>query len=300
MLRTLIAFVVPATNFLLLAAVGLDLTSHDFARLRQQWAVVLFGLVAPLVILPPLALGLSKLFETTPEITASLLLIAACPIGGISNAYSYLANASTALSVTLTGLSCLAAGVTIPLVSGSLERVIAQPLGFHAPVPLLAAQLVLMLAAPVVVGMWVRHRAPHLAERYRPTFARIALVGTGAMLLLIIVDAPHAFFDGLSTTVPLAAAFVAASIAAGWLTVALVTRDARDRFTIAAEFGARNVAVAMAIAVALLGRVEFARFAVTYSLTEIPLMLAAVAVFRRWQALARAPQPEPASGVSAS
>jgi ACR3 family arsenite efflux pump ArsB len=52
--------------------------------------------------------------------------------------------------------------------------------------------------------------------------------------------------------------------------------------------------------VALLGRVEFARFAVTYSLTEIPLMLAAVAVFRRWQALARAPQPEPASGVSAS
>jgi ACR3 family arsenite efflux pump ArsB len=39
----------------------------------------------------------------------------------------------------------------------------------------------------------------------------------------------------------------------------------------------------MAIAVTILGRVEFASFAVIYSLTEIPLMLAAIALFRRRQ-----------------
>ena len=39
----------------------------------------------------------------------------------------------------------------------------------------------------------------------------------------------------------------------------------------------------MAIAVTLLGRVEFARFAYTYFLTEMPLMLVAVALFRRSQ-----------------
>jgi bile acid:Na+ symporter, BASS family len=84
----------------------------------------------------------------------------------------------------------------------------------------------------------------------------------------------------LSTTVPLAAAFVASSAAIGWMTAVPVTQDRRDRFTLAAEFGARNVGIAMVIAVTLLGRPDFARFAVTYALVEIPLMLAVIALFR--------------------
>jgi ACR3 family arsenite efflux pump ArsB len=40
--------------------------------------------------------------------------------------------------------------------------------------------------------------------------------------------------------------------------------------------------VAAAIAVTLAGRVEFALFATTYFLTEAPLMLGAIIVFRRW------------------
>ena len=39
-----------------------------------------------------------------------LLLVAVCPIGGISNTYSYLARAATALSVSLTGLSSSSPG----------------------------------------------------------------------------------------------------------------------------------------------------------------------------------------------
>jgi ACR3 family arsenite efflux pump ArsB len=44
----------------------------------------------------------------------------------------------------------------------------------------------------------------------------------------------------------------------------------------------RNVAIATAVAVTLLGRTEFAVFASVYFLTELPLMLAVVAV-RRWR-----------------
>ena len=59
------------------------------------------------------------------------------------------------------------------------------------------------------------------------------------------------------------------------MAAAFVTSDPRDRFTLAAEFGTRNLGVAMAVAVTMLGRVEFARFAYTYFLTELPLMLVA-------------------------
>ena len=61
----------------------------------------------------------------------------------------------------------------------------------------------------------------------------------------------------------------------------LVTADVNDRFTLAAEFGTRNIGIAVAIAVTFLGRVEFAHFAVAYALVEVPLLLVAALLFRR-------------------
>jgi BASS family bile acid:Na+ symporter len=270
-------------NFLLLFTVGLELTGNDFARLRRQPALIASGLLAPLVVLPPIAVGLIWSLQPGPAVAASLLLIAACPIGGISNTFAYLARASTALSVTLTGLSCIVASVTIPLVGKAFEFVLRQPFALSAPLSTLIGQLVVVLGLPVALGMWVRRSRPGVAEKLGPGLRPLAFIGTAIVLLLIIVDAPAAFVGGLATTVPLAAAFVLISMGTGWMTGALVTKDRRDRFTMAAQFGSRNVGIAMAIAVTILGRIEFASFAVIYSLTEIPLMLAAIALFRRQQ-----------------
>jgi BASS family bile acid:Na+ symporter len=283
--KILIDVTVPPLTFILLAAVGLDLTSKDFVRLRQRRTLVLAGLVGPLFLLPPIAIVLAWLFRPAPDVSASLLLVAACPIGGISNTYTYLARASTALSVTLTGLSCLLAGVTVPLVGQGIEMILGEQadllLEARLPISSLIGQLFLMLTLPVALGMWVRRRWADLAARYQLTVQRLAFVGVGIVLLLIILDNPQAFFGGLSSTVPIAAVFIGCSAAAGWTTAAMVSADPRDRFALAAEFGTRNLGVAMAIAVTLLGRVEFARFAYTYFLSEIPLMLVAVAWFRR-------------------
>jgi BASS family bile acid:Na+ symporter len=278
--KTLIDIAVPSITFMLLAAVGLDLTRDDFARVARQRAVVAAGLVAPIFLLPPIAVLLTWLFQPAPDTSAGLLLVAACPIGGISNTYSFVARASTALSVTLTGLSCLLASVTVPAIGRGLELGLGRPLELSAPIPLLLAQLLLMLALPVGVGMWVRYRWTDFADRNRPVLQQLAFTGIAVVLLLVIIDDPGAFVGGLSSTVPLAAAFVICSMGVGWIIAAMVTDDDRDRFTLAAEFGTRNVGVAAAIAVTLLGRVEFARFATTYFLTELPLMIVAIAWFR--------------------
>jgi bile acid:Na+ symporter, BASS family len=281
--KTLIDVSVPLLTFILLAAVGLDLTFDDFARVRRRPAVVMAGIVGPLLLLPPIAVGLAWSLQPAPEAAAGLLIVAACPIGGISNTYSYLARASTALSVTLTGLSCLLAGVTMPVIGRGLEMALAQPLDLAVPLPALLGQLIVMLTLPVGLGMWVRRHWPEQAARHRPAVQRLAFIGVAIMLLLIILDDPRAFLGDLPSTVPLAAVFIVCSAAAGWMAAALVTGDPRDRFTLAAEFGTRNLGVAMVVAVTLLGRVEFARFAYTYFLTEMPLMLVATALFRRRQ-----------------
>jgi BASS family bile acid:Na+ symporter len=281
-MQTLIEVVIPLLNFLLLTAVGMDLTAADFARVRRQRALVLAGLLVPPIVLPLAAVGLIAPFDVSPAVATGVLLIAACPIGGISNAYSYLARASTALSVTLTALSCLFASVTIPAVSHGLELLLGRQLDFVAPLPLLFVQLTLMLGLPVALGMWIRVRSPHWAARLRPALQRMSFTGVGVLFALVILDDVPAFVGELAVTVPLTAAFVVVSLIVGWATAVPLSRDPRDRFTFAAEFGTRNIGVALTIAVAILGRVEFARVATAYALVEIPILLGLAAAFRRW------------------
>ena len=281
MLTTLLAIAAPLTNIILQLAIGMDLTPEDFRRVGRKRALVAAGLVAPAVMLPPLAVALIVLMEPPPAIAGGLLLVAACPIGGISNAYSVLAGASTALSVTLTALSCLLASVTIPLISAALEVVFDRPMGFTAPLPQLVVQLTLMLMAPIAAGMCVRQWAPAVAAAHRSLLQRLA-VGTIAVVLALVVARDLASFAAsLRVMIPLAGIFVAASFAAGWLTAIPLSADARDRFTMAAEFATRNIAVAITIAVTLLGQAGFAQFAAGYALVEVPMVLAAAYLFRR-------------------
>ena len=103
------------------------------------------------------------------------------------------------------------------------------------------------------------------------------------MILLIVASDPAVFVHDLRGTVPLAATFVVASFFAGWLSGIVSRASPSDVFTLATEFATRNMAVATAIALTLAGRIEFALFATTYFLTEIPLMLCAIVVYRRRQ-----------------
>jgi BASS family bile acid:Na+ symporter len=280
-MKTLIDITVPLLTFVLLTAVGLDLTAEHFARVRRQRALVVAGLVGPLILLPPIAAGLAWLFEPESHIGDCMLLIAICPIGGISSTYTYFARASTALSVTLTSLSCLFAGVTIPIAGRALELAFERRLPLPPLNALLLGQLVMMLTIPVAVGMWVRLRWADIARRYEPTVRRLAFIGVAIVFGLIVLDNPQAFLGGLLGMSALAAVFIICSAMAGWITASMFTGDRRDRFAVAAEFGTRNLGVAMAIAVTLLGRVDFARFAYTYFLIEMPLMLVAITWFRR-------------------
>jgi BASS family bile acid:Na+ symporter len=270
---------IPVITFVVMTAVGMDLTPAHFDQVRRQPLMLAAGILAPVVTLPVLALLLIALLRPPAHVAAGLLLVAACPIGGISNTYSYLARASTALSVALTTLSSALAALTIPAISGGFERATGAPMGFAAPA-VLPAQLFLMVVVPVLIGMTIRHRRPELAERSRVGLQRAAFAAVGLLLALTIGSNWTAFVDGFSSTVPLALLFVLLSLISGWIVAAALGASHSDRFTVATEFATRNVAVATAIAVTLLGEPTFAIFAATYFLTEQPILLAATLLYR--------------------
>jgi len=271
---------VPAVTFLIMAIVGLDLTRADFERVRSRPRVLAAGLLGPLVLLPPVALAVLSVVPMPDETRAGLLLLAVCPVGGISNTYNYLARASTALSVTLTAASCLLAVVTMPLLTRVFEAVMGRPFGFRAPAGPLAAQILLMLVLPVAVGMTIRSRAPGLAARYEAAFRRAASLSIALLLGFIVWSEWTRFVANFAVSAGAAALFVVLAMAAGGLAAVAAGADRRERFTLSVEFATRNTAIAAAVAITLLGDTRFAVFATTYFVTEAVPLLAAVGLFR--------------------
>jgi BASS family bile acid:Na+ symporter len=275
----LIDVTIPVIAFLSLMAVGMDLTVVHFDRVRRQLVILVTGLLVPLFTLPLLAVGLIELLNPAPHIAAGLLLVASCPIGGLSNVFTYLAGASAALSIALTTLSSMLAFATIPALSWALGMVLGRPLGFAAPA-ILPLQLAVMIVLPVLIGMGVRHRWPDVATTHRSSIQRVAFVLLGLLMALIIASDTALFVAGLADTVPLAFLFILASFATGWLAASMAGASSPDRFTLAVEFAARNIIIATAIAVTLLGQTSFAIFGNTYALVELPTLLVAAWAYR--------------------
>lgn len=283
-MQTVLPVAVPFLTFLLLTAVGCDLIASDFRALLRRPRVLFGGIVLPVLILPALAVACIALFDPPQSVAAGLLLVAACPIGGVSNFYSLAAGAAVALSVTLTGVSCALAAFTIPLVGAVLDHALGESTGVRVPFALLVIQSVALLLAPIALGMTLRARAPRVVERHRAGFRIFAFAALAALLTLIAVGDRARFLANLSSTVPLSAVFVLASFASGWAGLAL-RAEPRDRFPLAAEFATRNVAVAASIAITLLGQAEFATFGTTYVLVEAPILLGSAYLFRTRPAL---------------
>lgn len=270
----------PVVTFGLMLVVGLDLVPADFLSLLRRPRVVLAGLIAPPLLLPLLALGLVALVEPPHEVEVGLLLVAASPIGGISTAYSYLARAAVALSVSLTALSCVLAPVTLPAIAAALERASGHSLGFEVPISVLALQVFGLLALPVGVGVAIRAARPAAVARLRVLLQRLSFLALALLVVLVLAADLSGFASRIGATAPLAALFVVGSFAMGALVGRLATRDAGERFTLAAEFSTRNLAVAVAVAVTLLHDLAFTYFATTYFLIEAALLLAAIALRR--------------------
>lgn len=121
MLKTTIDVCVPVLVFSAMFVVGMELTTDDFRRVARRPGLVGLATVGQLVLLPFIGWLLVRFLHLQPVIAQGLLLVTACPSGAMANVYTFLAGANTALSVTLTAVSCLAAVVTTPLAIAVLQ-----------------------------------------------------------------------------------------------------------------------------------------------------------------------------------
>src|SRR5262245_2958939 len=144
-MNTVIDFGIFAIIVFMITAVGLDLEPGHFREMARQKRALFFSLIVQPVLLPMLGLILSRVASLSPQLSAGILLLAACPNGDIVNYYTWLARANVALAVTMTLMSLLLAVLTMPIIFEIYARVLGGQFPFAVPPLRLIGRLALMV-----------------------------------------------------------------------------------------------------------------------------------------------------------
>jgi BASS family bile acid:Na+ symporter len=267
----------------MMATVGLSLGADDFRRLIRRPKIVLIAIGAQWLLLPPAAWTLAWVLPLPPDLTAGIILLAACPAGAVSNFFCYLARADVALSVSLTAMSLVTSILMLPFLAGvGFKLLTSSNSSIEMPVTNIVSQLLVAVLIPVVIGMAVRHRNEKWVTDHEPSIRRASNVVLLTTVLLLVVNLRSSLADDFGVMLVASTLFVVTATVVGAAVGQMANCDRQQKITVTIEFGCRNTAIAMLIGLASFGRPRLAAFSLVVFLTQIPIMLGGIAVAKLW------------------
>ena len=237
----------PLSLAVIMISLGLSLTTDDFRRVIRYPKGVGIGMVNLLVVSPLLAFAVAEIVGLEAALAAGLVLLGASPGGTTANLMTHLARGDTALSVTMTAISSIAAVITVPLYLGLAIDHFGANFENDPEMAGVAARVFLITVVPLAIGMAIRARRTEWAIRREGRAKQIALV-----LFLFVVGATIANESEAITDhfAELAVATLALNLAAMTISfnVARLARlDRRQATAIAMELGVHNGTVAITV-----------------------------------------------------
>ena len=169
---------------------GLTLSLDDFREIGKRPFDVGIGVVAQFLIMPLLAVLLTRLIPMSPEVAAGVILVGCCPGGTSSNVMTYLSKGDVALSVACTSVTTLLA----PLVTPFLVWMFASQ---YLPVDAWAMflSIVKVVLLPLGVGFVAQKLLPGVVKAAVPVLPLVSVVG-----IVLIVSAVVAASKGAIAT----------------------------------------------------------------------------------------------------
>jgi BASS family bile acid:Na+ symporter len=242
---------------LVVLGVALDLRPGDLRRAIAAPRALAVGLAAQFLVFPAVTFALVMALRPPPSVALGMMLVAACPAGSLSNFLAHLARANTALSISLSAASTIAAVVLTPLLVslwGSLDPATAPLLREVTVDPLRAfGSVALVLGLPLAAGRLIAARAPALAERARRPMKVLSIAAFVAFAGTALALNADAFRRAIGAIAGLVALQDAAALAAGYATARAVGLDERDARAVALECGIRNSGLGLALVFAFFG-----------------------------------------------
>ncbi|QUS35266.1 bile acid:sodium symporter family protein [Falsirhodobacter algicola] len=242
--RQLVPWIVPLLGIIMFG-MGLTISGADFREVaRRPWHVGL-GVLSQFVVMPLLAVALTRLIPMPPEVAAGVILVGCCPGGTSSNVMTYLSKGDVALSVACTSVTTLLAPVVTPF----LVLMFAQQ---YLPVDAAAMLLsiVKMVLLPLALGFAAQKLVPGLVTRAVPALPLVSVTG----IVLIVAAVVGASQARIAETGALIFAVVvlhnALGYAIGFLAARACGLSLAKRKAIAIETGMQNSGLGAALATA--------------------------------------------------
>jgi BASS family bile acid:Na+ symporter len=165
---------------LVMFGVALELRVEDFkVALRTPKALAL-GLFGHHILFPAMTYVLIWILQPVPSIALGMILVSSCPAGHISNFLVHYSKGNTALSVSVSALSTVAALFMTPLnfaFWGNLHPITSTLMKEVAMSPWeMLEVIVMLLGVPLVLGMWVARQFPGFAHKAQKPMKVLSLI----------------------------------------------------------------------------------------------------------------------------
>jgi len=252
----------------IMLAVGIGLRVDDFKQIALRPRALLVGLSNQIVLLPLIGLALALLYTGPKEFAFGIMILAACPGGITSNLLSVLAGGNGALSVSMTAVTSLASIITVPLILGLSQMVLLEGNSeIYMPVNQVMAGIFLITGLPISIGMLLNAKYPSFCQKAQPKVRALATV----IFALIVAGAFIANKDNIAQHFLDIGLFMVllniVTMSLGFYSARTCSSPPADSITISLECGLQNVALAIFIAVNVMGDAKLMVPAIIYALT---------------------------------
>lgn len=242
---------------------GLTLNPSDFKTVFSRPKDVIAGCAAQFVVMPLLALLLTKAFSLPVEIVLGVVLVGCCPGGTASNVITYLSKGDLSLSVAMTTVSTLLAPFLTPFLTWAL---IGETVDVDVVSMFLSIFFVVIL--PVALGLTIQRFLPRFTKvvsTYLPSFSVLVI----ALIVIIVVSLNSAKLLSCGALVVLVVVLHnIMGLALGYAVAKLLRMSGAKSKAVSIEVGMQNSGLASSLALT--------------SFAQYPLAAVPGAVFSVW------------------
>jgi BASS family bile acid:Na+ symporter len=230
--------------------VALDIKIDDFKRVLENPKGVLIGLGLQFIAFPALTFlviwGASQSPQTAfyPSVALGMLLLAACPGGNMSNFFTHLAKGNTALSVSMSAVSTVAALVMTPLnfsFWGSLlpsTNALLSKLAID-PIDMLMT-IIILLGIPLALGMFIAHYKKSLADKIKKPMKYFSILFFVVLIFGALLVNFQTFIDYIGTFAFVVFLQNSLALTLGYWGARGAGMSHRDSKTVSLEVGIQN------------------------------------------------------------
>ncbi len=220
-------------------AVGLSFTFSQLIRPFRYPDRVFRAIVANFILVPLLALGISRLFSLDPPLAAGVLLVGTAAGAPFLLKLTQVANADVSLGasllVLLMPLTVLFMPLVIPLI---IADVSVNAIGIAIP-------LILTMLLPLIIGHTMDSLFPKLAVRILPIVNRISSIALLTLVVSTVLLNGSLFLELGTVAIAAAVLLTAGGFAMGYL---ISSQGFNRRTVMGLGAGQRNIAAALVVA----------------------------------------------------